>query len=123
MMQELAPRAYGDFLEVRAVDGVNDNQRVAAFHCQLAGSNHRWPFGVVHKLVLATGHACVEVGHRCFHLGSDLHYDGPLPPSCPCISAHAPLKGVDSREEFHSSSSSALGEQFWWLCAVPSPGS
>ena len=31
---------------------------------------------------------------------------------------HAPLKGVDSREEFNSSSSSALGEQFWWLCVV-----
>ena len=33
-----------------------------------------------------------------FHLGSDLHYDGPLPPSCPCT---------------------ALGEQFCWLCVVP----
>ena len=54
-----------------------------------------------------------------FHLGSDLHYDGPLPPWCPCLSTHVPLKGVDSREEFHSSSSSALGEQFWWLCVVP----
>ena len=52
--------------------------------------------GVVHKLVLATS----TYQSRC-------------------TSAHAPLKGVDSREEFNSSSSSALGEQFWWLCVVP----
>ena len=70
-------------------------------------------FGVVHKLVLATGRhetrlaITVSPGLRS------------LPPSCPCLSAHVPLKGVDSREEFHSSFSSALGEQFWWLCVVP----
>ena len=64
-------------------------------------------------------HACVEVGHRCFTWAQNFITTDPLPPSCPCISAHSPLKGVDSREEFHSTSSSALGEQFWWLCAVP----
>ena len=115
---ESGPSSLWDFLEVRAVDGVNDIQRGAAYHCQLAGSKHRRPLGLYTNL--SSLQARMSRGWpSLFHLGSDLHYDGPLPPSCPCLSAHVPLKGVDSREEFHSSSSSALGEQFWWLCVVP----
>ena len=112
------PSSLWDFLEVRAVDGMNDIQRGAAFLCQLAGSKHRRPMGLYTNL--SSLQARMNRGWpSLFPLRSDLHYDGPLPPSCPCTSAHAPLKGVDSREEFNSSSSSALREQFWWLCAVP----
>ena len=115
---ESGPSSLWDSLDVRAVDGVNDIQRGAAYHCQLAGSNQRRPLGLYTNLSPLQSRM-----HRgwpsLFHLGSDLHNDGPLPPSCPCLSAHASLKGVDSREEFHSSSSSALGVQFWWLCVVP----
>ena len=115
---ESGPASLWDFLEVRAVDGVNDIQRGAAYLCQLAGSKHRRPMGLYTNL--SSFQARMSRGWpSLFHLGSDLHYDGPLPPSCQCTSAHAPLRGVDSSEEFHSSSSSALGEQFWWLCVVP----
>ena len=54
-----------------------------------------------------------------FHLCSGLHYDGPFPPSCQWLAADAPLKEVDLREEFHSSSSTALGVQLWLFCADP----
>ena len=115
---EYGPSSLWDFLEVRAVDGMNDIQRGAAFLCHLAGSKHRRPM-VLYTNLLSLQARTSRGWPPLFHLGSDLHYDGPLPPSCPCTSAHAPLKGVDSREEFNSSSSSALGEQFWWLCVVP----
>ena len=49
----------------------------------------------------------------------DLHYNGPLPPSCQCSPAHPPLRGEDSHGEFHSSSSSTLGESFWRFCVDP----
>ena len=115
---ESGPSSLWDFLEVRAVDGMNDIQRGAAFLCQLAGSKHRRPMGLYTNL--SSLQARMSRGWpSLFHLGPNLHYDGPLPPSCPCLSAHASLKGVDSREEFNSSSSSALCEQFWWLCVVP----
>ena len=112
------PSSLWDILEVRAVNGLNDIQRGAAYHCQLAGSYQRRPLGLYTNL--SPLQSSIHQGWpSLFHLGSDLHYDGPLPPSCPCLSAHASLKGVDSREEFHSSCSSALGVQFWWLCVVP----
>ena len=111
---ESGPSSLWDFLEVR----VNDIQRGAAFLCQLAGSKHRRPMGLYSNL--SSLQACMHRGWpSLFHLGPDLRYDGPLPPSCPCTPAHVPLKGVDSSEEFHSSSSSALGEQFWWFSVVP----
>ena len=69
-----------DFLDVRAVDGVNDIQRGAGFHCQLAGSNHRRPLGLYTNL--SSRHSRMHRGWpSLFHLGSDLYYDGPLPPS------------------------------------------
>ena len=110
---ETGPSSIWDLQEIHAVDGVNDSQRGAAF---TVISLDRTTFGVVHQVELSA------VMHRGWPslllLGSDLHSDGPLPPSCPCLPAHAPLEGVDLREDF-SSSSTALGEQFWWLCAVP----
>ena len=123
---ESGPSSLWDFLEVRAVDGVNDIQRGAAYHCQFAGSNQRRPLGLYTNLS-----SLQSSMHRgwpsLFHLGSDLHYDGPLPPSCPCLSTHVPLKGVDSREEFQlliflgwaSSSGGCVWSLSWILETLP----
>lgn len=115
---ESGPASIWDLQEVRAIDGVNDIQRGAAFHCQLTGSNQRRPLGLYTNMEslcsrMHRGWPILSLHH------TQLQYSGPLPPSCPCSQAHPPLKGVDQREEFHSSSSTALGEQFWWWSVVP----
>ena len=115
---ETGQASIWDLQEVRAIDSINDIQRGAAFHCQLAGSNQRRPLDLYTNL-----DSLLSRMHRGWPLLSlqhtKLQYSGPLPPSCPCSQAHPPLKGVDQREEFHSSSSTALGEQFWWWSLVP----
>ena len=114
---ETGPSSLWDFLEVHAVDGVNDIQRGAAIHCQLAGSNQRRPLGLYTNSVLSTiTHAlrlAITVSPR---IRSTLRRTpATLLPVSLCARS---TQGSESREEFHSSSL-ALGEQFWWWCAVP----
>ena len=87
------PTSIWEAQEVWTLDGVNDAQRGAQFLCSRTAS-------------------------LC-QIDTDLLYNGSLPPSCQCSPPHPPLRGLDSREEFHSSSSPAFGESFWLLCVAP----
>ena len=112
------PTSIWECQEVRTLDGVNDAQRGASFLCSLTGADQRRPLGCLTNL--SSLKSKLVIGWpSLYQIDRDLVYNGPLPPSCQCSPPHPPLRGLDSREEFHSCSSSALGESFWRLCVDP----
>ena len=104
--------------EVRMLGGVNDAQRGASFPCSLTGADQRRPLGCLTNLSSLKSKLVIGWPSLC-QIDRDFVYNGPLPPSCQCSPPHPPLRGLESREEFHSCSSSALGESFWRLCVDP----
>ena len=112
------PTSIWERQEVRTLDGVNNAQRGASFLCSLTGADQRRPLGCLTNL--SSLKSKLVIGWpSLYQIDRDLVYSGPLPPSCQCSPPHPPLRGLDSREEFHSCSSSALGESFWRLCVDP----
>ena len=107
------PATIWDSFEVRSLSGLSGAHRGSAFMCELTGADHRGP------LVIFTNirplKARMYPGWPLLHLqgNTELSYKGPLPPSCPCLPAHPRRRGLNVREEFHSSSSFAFGKEFW----------
>ena len=98
--------------EVRTLDGADDVQRGASFLCSLTGADQSRPLGFLANLLSLQ----IEDFQRLAFPPPDLQRSTlrlAAPALLPMLpSAILPLRGLDSRKEFHSSSSSGPVESF-----------
>ena len=83
----------------------------------LAGTDQKRPVGILTNLLQVQSKLFVH--WPCLiTCGDELHYNGQLPISCPCVPQHDPFRGTDELADFVSSSSQSPGKQFWKLCVA-----
>ena len=113
------PATIWDSVEVRSLSGLSDAQRGSAFMCDLTGADQRRPLEIFTNITSLITRTYPGWPSLRLQGNTELIYEGPLPPSCQCLPAHSPIRGLNEHEEFRFSSSLAFGKQFWWYTAAP----